>query len=99
MNVNCTGCQKDFDITLKEKKHGKGIIETYFVCPHCSTRFSAAFTNTRSRKIQKQIRKLWDEIRGCGNVKLAEHKKEKIDKLTEENKQIMSKLKEEYASK
>lgn len=32
-------------------------------------------------------------------MKLAEHKKEKIDKLTEENKQIMSELKEKYASK
>ena len=99
MNVNCNECHKDFDIALKEKKHGKGIIEKYFFCSHCSTRYSSAFTNDRARKIQKQIRQLWTEIKDCRNVQLAEHKKAKIDRLTEENKQIMDSLKEQYASK
>jgi DNA-binding transcriptional regulator GbsR (MarR family) len=98
VDVPCDQCKEDFPIVLKEKKHGKGIIETYFICPHCSHRYSSAFTNTRARKCQRQIRKLWDEIRGCKNVQLAELKKEKIDKLTKENKQIISELKEQFAS-
>ncbi|WP_049680963.1 hypothetical protein [Peribacillus loiseleuriae] len=88
MKVKCNECSKEFPINLKKKKHGKAVVETYFVCPHCSARFSAAFTNDRARKCQKQIQKLWAEIRGCGSPQLAEHKKEKIDKLTKENKKI-----------
>lgn len=99
MNVHCDNCQKEFTIAVKEKKHSKGIVETYFKCPHCSHRYSGAFTNARARKCQKQIRKLWDEIRGCGSAQLAEAKKVKIDKLTEENKMVMSELKEQFASK
>lgn len=98
MNVNCDSCHKEFQIAIKEKKHGNGIVETYFTCPECNKRYSAAFTNERTRKCQKQIRKLWDEIKGCGNIQLAETKKAKIDRLTEGNKKIMSELKEQFAS-
>jgi transposase-like protein len=98
VEINCDSCSKAFYLVIKEKKHGNGIIETYFTCPACNKRYSSAFTNERSRKCQKLIRKLWDEIRGCGNVQLAETKRIKIDKLTDENKKIMTALKEKFAS-
>jgi transposase-like protein len=98
VEINCDSCSKAFYLVIKEKKHGNGIIETYFTCPACNKRYSSAFTNARTRKLQRQIRKLWDEIRGCGNVQLAETMRAKIDKLTEENKKIMTALKEQFAS-
>ncbi|MEH7249152.1 hypothetical protein V7114_20545 [Neobacillus niacini] len=98
MEINCDGCSKSFSLVIKEKKCGNGIIETYFTCPECNKRYSSAYTNARTRKLQRQIRKLWDEIRGCRNVQLVETKRTKIDKLTDENKKIMSDLKAQFTS-
>lgn len=99
MNVTCDQCSKEFVLQKKKKKHPNGVEEIYFTCPHCQARYSSAFTNARARKIQKQIRQLWSEIGGCGSITLAEHKKQKIDQLTAENKMIMDQLKQEHVVK
>jgi hypothetical protein len=98
LEVTCDNCNKEFSMSVKEKKHGRGIIETYFICPNCNTKYSCGFTNERARKIQRQIRRLWDEIRGCGSPQLAETKKAKIDKLVEENKKIIDEFKLKFTS-
>ncbi|GIN96128.1 hypothetical protein J6TS1_19980 [Siminovitchia terrae] len=60
--VDCDHCQKSFNIQPKEKKHGKGITETYFICPHCQHRYTAFVTNAEIRKRQREIRKLHESV-------------------------------------
>ena len=59
--VNCDQCKKNFPIQPKEKKHGQGIKEIYFVCTHCKTRYTAYVTDQEVRRMQRQIRKLEKE--------------------------------------
>lgn len=57
-NTHCDECDKDFAIKLKEKKHGKGITETYFVCPHCKARYTAFVLNADARRMQREVKGL-----------------------------------------
>ncbi len=60
--VDCGQCHEAFSISLREKKHGKGITETYFTCPHCEARYTAFVTNAEIRRRQREIRKLHDSL-------------------------------------
>ncbi|MEK5173221.1 hypothetical protein NST63_08510 [Heyndrickxia sp. FSL W8-0496] len=77
--VNCDQCKKNFPVQPKEKKHGQGIKETYFVCPHCKTRYTAYITDQEVRRMQRQIQKLEQEII---NLKLNASKR--MDELKEQ---------------
>ncbi|MBS4188639.1 hypothetical protein KHA94_00195 [Bacillus sp. FJAT-49705] len=107
MKVNCNECQKDFLIDLKEKKHPKGIIETYFVCTHCKNRFIAFVTNQNVRKKQHQMRKLQSSIPQIKHpseyteafLKKLEDHYSKINNLKAELESEMKILKEQIASK
>lgn len=57
-NIHCDECDKKFAIKLKEKKHGKGVTETYFVCPHCKSRYTAFVLNADARRMQREIKGL-----------------------------------------
>lgn len=63
-NVHCDKCKKYFDIKPQEKKHGNGIVETFFVCPHCKARYTAFVTNAETRRKQREIKKLRDSLPG-----------------------------------
>lgn len=60
--VDCDHCHKPFNIQPKEKKHGKGITETYFICPHCKHRYTSFVTNAEIRKRQREIRQLHESV-------------------------------------
>ena len=97
--VNCDKCKKDFPIKLKEKKHGQGITETYFSCPHCKEKYIAFVTDAEARKGQREMKAL--------NLSLSKEKDpEKKNKLLNDIRQKkfklklhMDRLKQEVASK
>lgn len=61
--VVCDDCNKKFEIKkLKEKKHPKGVVETYFKCPHCQKKYIAFVTDQEARKTQHQIKKLYASL-------------------------------------
>ena len=62
--VTCDECRKEFNMKIIEKPHGKGLIETYFNCPHCQQRYNVSVTDAQARQEQKQINKLNDELVG-----------------------------------
>lgn len=62
--VTCDECRKEFNMKIIEKPHGKGLIETYFNCPHCKQRYNVSVTDAQARQEQKQINKLNDELVG-----------------------------------
>ncbi|MCM3454471.1 hypothetical protein M3685_10995 [Heyndrickxia oleronia] len=77
--VNCDQCKKNFPVQPKEKKHGQGIKETYFVCTHCKTRYTAYVTDQEVRRMQSQIQKLEQEI-----ITLKMNASKRMDELKEQ---------------
>lgn len=55
-------CNKKFEIKPRKKKHTVSIVETYFLCPHCKTRYSSHVTDQDIRKRQREIRTLNAEL-------------------------------------
>jgi hypothetical protein len=103
MKVTCDECQKEFTITeLREKKHPKQVIETYFQCPHCQKKYVAFVTDPVIRKLQFDIRKLQDNppkvspgdvVASMYVEKLKKHYA-KVEKLEIEIKNKMNALKQ-----
>lgn len=62
VNVHCDDCKKNFDIKLKEKKRGNGIVETYFTCPHCDKHYTAFATDAVVRRKQREIKRMRDAL-------------------------------------
>ncbi|WP_339161776.1 hypothetical protein [Siminovitchia sp. FSL W7-1587] len=103
--VECDHCRKPITIRTKEKKHGKGIVETYFVCPHCQRRYTAFVTNAEIRKRQREIRQLHESVNKpakdftAGRIDKHEYKQaidkihEKIHKKKAELEPLMQELK------
>ena len=58
MKVKCDNCGEFIKIKLKEKKHPKAVVETYFKCGICNYHFTCYFTDKIVRNMQKQIRHL-----------------------------------------
>lgn len=56
--ATCDKCSETFPIQSREKKHGKGIRETYFNCPNCMKHYTAFVTDAECREKQRQIRVL-----------------------------------------
>ncbi|MGG1014840.1 hypothetical protein ABE169_06635 [Bacillus subtilis] len=50
MKVNCDTCDKPFVVWAQERQRSKGIVETFFVCPHCKRHYTSAVTNHEIRK-------------------------------------------------
>ena len=70
----CDQCNQTFRIDLKKHNHGKGIMESYFICSHCGYRYSAAVTNAEIRKRIKHFSTEWAKMSKLKNGK--EWKKE-----------------------
>ncbi len=60
--VICDYCEEEFEIKLKERKHPKGIIETYFNCPHCKEKYISFVTDVKARQLQAEMNKLRDKF-------------------------------------
>jgi len=56
--IHCDVCDEQIVIKPQLKKHGDGVQETYFNCPHCDERYTAYVTNAEIRKRQREIKRL-----------------------------------------
>lgn len=105
--VECDHCHRTITIRPKEKKHGKGIVETYFVCPHCQHRYTAFVTNAEVRKKQREIRQLHESVNKpakeftAGRIDKHEYKQaiDKIHKKKAELEPLMQELKNKVQAK
>lgn len=59
--VECDYCKEAFNIKLIEKPHPKKVIETYFKCPSCDTKYITHVTDEWARREQRKIKKLNEE--------------------------------------
>ncbi|MES1038961.1 hypothetical protein [Peribacillus simplex] len=59
MNSQCDNCKLNFVVTLQEKKHGKGIRESFFTCTHCQTKFFVFITDDYIRQHQNKLKKIY----------------------------------------
>lgn len=55
LKAECTECNQKTDITLKERKHPRGIHETYFKCDNCHAHTTCFVTNAKVRKLHREI--------------------------------------------
>ncbi|KNE19660.1 hypothetical protein [Virgibacillus pantothenticus] len=60
--IMCDKCSNTFVIQLQEKKHGKGITETYFTCPHCNEHYTSYATDADIRRKQREIKKMYETL-------------------------------------
>ena len=75
MDVTCDNerCKKEFDIKLRKKKHGINVVEHFFFCPHCKTRYSSHVTNQDIRKRQRDMRKYHEKLGELARQLVAEN--------------------------
>jgi ribosomal protein L37AE/L43A len=114
LEVYCDeGCKKEFEISIREKNHGKGIFETYFECPHCGKHYISGATSPEVRLKQIEVKKLMQEQKiqinkiialPLGKMKSRAVKKldgieNKINRLTEEISEEMDVLRSELLEK
>lgn len=57
MDGTCDECGKEFNVKLKEKKHPKKVIETYFRCQHCKHKYICFVRDSEVIKMQQEIKK------------------------------------------
>ncbi|MER1275482.1 hypothetical protein RJD11_12075 [Bacillus velezensis] len=99
MKVNCDTCNKSFDVWAQERQLGKGIVETFFVCPHCKRHYTSAVTNHEIRKKIAALKVLW-EIEGPPTDKEARKRYDaKAAKLKTTIDQKMAELKRKVCGK
>lgn len=97
--VTCDKCGKEFSIKPHEKKHGKGIIETYFNCPHCNEHYTAYVTNAAIRSKQREIKKLGDQLHTITDMEKYNKAFARYRKMKQELEPKMNQLKNKIQSK
>jgi len=99
---------KKFTVTnIKEKKHPKEIIESFFKCPHCHKKYTAFVTDKEARKQQREIKLFHRKIITRDYSRLSEEEyKAEIERQNDELNMMkiilekrMSELKQQLASK
>ncbi|MCY8609896.1 hypothetical protein MOD72_11985 [Bacillus haynesii] len=98
MRVNCDTCGKPFIIMAQSKEHSKGIIETFFVCPHCNRHYTSAVTNHAVRKKIDELKKLRTKGRP-DDEKNRKRYDARVAKLKADIDQGMGKLKRKVCGK
>src|SRR5690625_317798 len=94
-NVQCDKCQKYFDIKQREKKHGRGIVETYFTCPHCKAKYTAFVLNAEARRLQREIKGLTQKQFTASTEEEREHAAKDLIKSKEKLARLMEELKKQ----
>lgn len=95
MNVTCDGCKREFLIDLKIRTLDGDIEENYFVCPHCNKEYTSFKTNFITRRIQEELNEeieKYKKVTTKGNIKAANKKWNKIQKLKKKHKIEMMKI-------
>ncbi|AEB77644.1 transglycosylase [Clostridium botulinum] len=85
MAVKCDTCNKDFEIEIKTK-YQFGLEIQYFICPHCSRKYTYVVIDNYIRERQKEVQELRDKINKCT-------KQKQVNKLTKEQDKILRDMK------
>ena len=100
-DVTCDKCSKVFEMDVKWRNHGEGVQEMYFKCPGCNAHYTGLILDDAGRKMQRDVRKLQDQIAKARGKNPEGGKREK--QLTYQMGQIgkklavkMDKLKKKY---
>ncbi|MED1742081.1 hypothetical protein P4U97_21740 [Bacillus swezeyi] len=99
IDVHCDSCSKPFYIRLQEQSHVKGVIETFFVCPHCGKRTTVAVTNNKVRKKIEELKALRLKIGQEDDEKEIDRLRLKSEKLKTEIDEQMADLKQRYGKR
>lgn len=108
-DVVCDVCSKRFAVTrLKRQRLKNGIEEVYFKCPECKQHYTAYYTNKEIRDNQSEIRRLRKKLNKKTRImhELTDTEIQevttkcdkyinKIDSLTNKNRDIMYDLRKE----
>lgn len=99
-SIVCDNCQKDFDIKFEKQVLDPGIIESYFVCPHCGRHQTITVTDYGMRiKIEKRknLKKRYIKAyRSHASESYLQSILEQDEKLKKELLQRSHELKEKY---
>jgi len=95
-SVQCDKCNSHFRINLKEKKHGKGVKESYFNCTHCDKHYTAFVTDAIVRRRQRELKRLHQSIKGINDMDAYRKKQREIEQKKQRIKPLMDELKNKY---
>lgn len=64
----CNKCEKEFITEFKNEvidkdENGKDVIQFFFVCPHCSTRYNSYTEDEKYRELLSKYRKLGSRVK------------------------------------
>lgn len=80
MDAICNYCDKETAVEFEERKHPRGLRETYFRCNRCGEHYTCFVTDARVRRLHKEVK----AMRGKGAS--AEVKQAKINRRMDELK-------------
>ncbi len=67
--VRCDYCEEEFEIFPLEKQHKKGVVETYFVCPHCNHHYTSFVTDEKIRTMQQRAKRMFESLGVIGTTR------------------------------
>jgi DNA-directed RNA polymerase subunit RPC12/RpoP len=95
-NVKCDYCHNEFEINLQTRTIERDIELAYFVCPYCQHEYHSFYTNAKIRTRQDKINELWAKARITPDEYKVKQIVRRIDKLVQQNKEEMNRLRERY---
>lgn len=95
MKAICDSCSNPFAAVPQERTIRKGVIETFFTCPHCGRHYCATVTNHEVRKRIDELKSLRLSDPPNDKEELAKHN-DKITKLKAKIDDKMADLKRIY---
>lgn len=96
----CDQCYKPFEINIKIKYLGEGIVRRYFCCEHCSAMYTVAYINNSIRSRHKKLNRIRRQIQMTQRMKVHKskllEKEERLEELSKAAKKLMLENKEEH---
>lgn len=93
----CDECKKSFPISPKQKRHGNGIVETYFTCNQCHHRYSVTVTNQPIKARIRKAAKMYEDLNLANNSDEFEEMNTKLQKYKAITTEMINKLKLQIA--
>ncbi|MGE6718712.1 hypothetical protein ACQKGD_15230 [Peribacillus frigoritolerans] len=83
MDSQCDNCKLTFVVTLQEKNHGKGVIESFFTCTHCQTKFFVFIADDYIRQQQNKLKKIYKKKWTIENTYKYNHRVDELKLIIE----------------
>ncbi len=102
----CNKCEKSFIPEFKheviaEDEQGGEVVQTFFTCPHCETRYNSLITDSKYRQLldeyRRRSKKIYKEVQKNQNQAKIQAMLKKLETFeTQELKPYYQKMKEKY---